>query len=882
MPCTEILDEKFRFVKTLLLDAAKSGLVGWPEYKLPTSSKKQHPEHEKNTAHRGRRQKPASNMKKYTFEPTMEAGVLSLKSSKRKTRLMKLELKFLLFTFFTCHFLSAQNSLSGTVKDGKNKDIYFATIALYNQADSTVAGAGSSDENGFFEIKNIKDGTYYLEASMLGYVPFIQCDIIFPENNGQALKIKLEEDSKILATVEVTAKLPLLEQKADRLVVNVENNLTSINGSLLDVMKKVPGMLVVGDKLQMAGQQNVTILINGKTTKYMDVQALLKDMPGDNIKKVEVIHQPGAEFEAEGTGPIINIILKKNSLFGTNGSISQGVAKGENWKYRTSLFLSHYQGSMNVHGSLGYRDTPYFDEMHIVRNVQGDIYDQLSTDPGFSKSYRADIGLDWDVTDQHKIGFSSRFLDSRSDNLIVNKTRINYLDEEKTDEELVTENQFDDTWRLLTFNPYYTFEIDTNGHQFDFDFNFVKIKNDGLNILTPEELNGNGFYQRLRYSQPGDTKIYATKLDYTYPFSDDIKMQIGGKYSDASLDNDLGSFVENIDGEWVENVFQSNHFIFDETILAGYGKLTWQKNKWSGTMGLRYEKSNSTGFSVTLDTTLKRDISKLFPSFSLAREITKELGTTFAYSYRIDRPRYSSLNPFVYFLDPFTFEKGNPALRPAFTHSMKFNLTYEKQPFFNVEYKINNNAMVDVTEQDDITGITSLTTVNLESFKIWNISLFFPLDFIPKITGYGGFIANHGAYDSEYLNQKFDRKKWDYTAFLQANFTLPAKIETEVTGWYNSGGQEGIINAGWLYGVDIGLSKKLFNDRLKISFGIENILARYLEADIIYANMDLQLNDRWDGPVYNAQVSYKFGNQHMKKTKNRKGGAAEELRRAQK
>jgi len=122
--------------------------------------------------------------------------------------------------------------------------------------------------------------------------------------------------------VEVVAKVPLLEQRADRMVVNVAKSLTSVNGSLMEIMKKVPGMLVVNGKLSMSGNSNPTILIDGRTTQYMDIQSMLREMPGDNIERIEVIHQPGAEFEASGNGPIINIILKKNKLYGTNGSLT--------------------------------------------------------------------------------------------------------------------------------------------------------------------------------------------------------------------------------------------------------------------------------------------------------------------------------------------------------------------------------------------------------------------------------------------------------------------------------------------------------------------------------------------------------------------------------
>ncbi len=794
---------------------------------------------------------------------------------------MKFHYQLLVAILFASTSLFAQSKISGTINNHQNEGIYFATIALYQQSDSSLISGTATDEKGFFTIENIKAGTYYLETSMLGFSTAKVDNLTFPKDNAKEITLTLSEDATTLSTVEVTAKVPLLEQKADRLVVNVAENVTSLNGSLLDVMKKVPGMLVVGDKLKMAGQPNVTILLNGKSTKYMDVQSLLKDMPGHNIQKVEVIHQPGAEFDAEGTGPIINIILKKNSLFGTNGNISVGVAKGEDWKHRTVLSLSHYQGKFNIHGSVGYKDYPYYDEMKLTRRIGNDIYDQQSIDPYENQAFNATLGIDWDLTKRQKIGFSSRYFDWSSDNLITNTTNINYADEEVQDLKLITKNTKEETWKMRTFNPYYRFEIDTLGQKIDFDVNLVSITNGGGNTLTSQELNHGVNFPSQQYLQPGQTDIITTQFDYTYPFSNTFKVQLGVKYSHADLDNDLQAADENEEGNWVNNPLQSNHFLFDEEVKAAYAKLSFNKDKWAGTAGLRYEDSQSKGYSITLDTTLTRDISKLFPSASLSREITKELGTTVAYSYRIDRPNYGSLNPFVYYLDPFTSERGNPSLAPAFTHSMKFNLTYEKQPFFNVEYKVTNDAMVEVTEQDDASGETFLTEVNLESFKNLNITLMFPIEF-KGVEGYGAIIANHGKYDSKYLDQDFFRSKWDYTAYLQAEFMLPGKITSEVTGWYNSGGQEGIVNASWLYGVDVGFSRKFLDDKARISLGVENILARFMHAEIRYANMDIDLYNRWDGPVFNFQFTYKFGNQHIKSKKGRRSSAADELNRAQK
>ena len=173
---------------------------------------------------------------------------------------MKFHYQLLVAILFATSSLIGQSKISGTINNHQNEGIYFATIALYQQSDSSLVKGTATDEEGFFIIDNIKDGTYFLETSMLGFATTKVKNLNFPADNGKEITLTLSEDATTLSTVEVTAKVPLLEQKADRLVVNVAENVTSLNGSLLDVMKKVPGMLVVGDKLKMAGQPNVCLL----------------------------------------------------------------------------------------------------------------------------------------------------------------------------------------------------------------------------------------------------------------------------------------------------------------------------------------------------------------------------------------------------------------------------------------------------------------------------------------------------------------------------------------------------------------------------------------------------------------------------------------------
>ncbi|MEE9439821.1 MAG: outer membrane beta-barrel protein [Saprospiraceae bacterium] len=774
-----------------------------------------------------------------------------------------------------------QNTLTGEVVDDTQKPIFFATIALYNQTNDKMIKAVSSDDNGAFTISNIKAGEYYIQCNMLGYKE-LKIDDIKIGTSTKPLLLTLETDAAILSTVEITSRLPLLEQKADKLIVNVENNMTNTNGSLLDVMKKVPGMIVINDRLSMAGAGSPTILLNGKSTQYVDIQALLRDMPGDNIKKVEIIHQPGAEYEASGSGPIINIILKKNVLFGTNGAISIGVGKGELWDYTTGINLSHYAGNINITGGLGYSQNAYLERLYIKRklsginsNVDGE-YIQNNNEEATPTTYRANVRIDWDVTPKHRIGVETKYFDNNNERVANSNTNIQLLN--NNDYKLSTINDLSSSWQYANINPYYIFEIDTLGQKLEFDANFAKFSRQGNNTLAITNM-GNNEFESFRYNQPGLNNIFATALDYVKPINKVFDLKVGVKYSQASLDNNSISEQLDNNGTWQNNISQSNHYLFAEDIYAGYGKLEFTSNGWSGTAGLRYEVSKSIGNSITLDSILTRDIKQLFPSFSISKKLGV-LTPTVSYSYRIDRPRYSSLNPFVYYLDPFTYTIGNPNLRPELTHSAKFTLSYGGQPFFNVEYRKSKDAIVEITRQEPNNEQASKSELNFDNQNIFNTSLFFPLSFVPGLDGYAGVILAHNEFDSPFDGAVFSVKRWSYTAVAQANFKLPGDINSEISGWYASGQQEGIMDAEYLYGVSLGVSKKLLNNKAKISLGVEDLFNRFFHAKVKH-QQDLNIISEWQAPVVSAKFTYKFGNQHLKSKSKKTSSASDVLKRAQ-
>ena len=791
-------------------------------------------------------------------------------------------MKIIYFSFLLCctFSLSAQYSVSGNLKNEQGEIIEFANIVLYEVAEDKLVKGVTTDATGNFKIEKIKSGNFYLKAMMLGYTDFQSEAFTLDENStSHTINLVINSEAQTLDAVEVVAKVPLLEQRADRMVVNVAKSLTSVNGSLMEIMKKVPGMLVVNGKLSMSGNSNPTILIDGRTTQYMDIQSMLREMPGDNIERIEVIHQPGAEFEASGNGPIINIILKKNKLYGTNGSVRAGIGKATRWRYNGGINLNVRQGKLNFTGGAGYSYNAFEEGLLVDRVQNGNRFISDNQTPFDPKTYRANVGVDYYLTKKHTVGVGFRTTGSNNDRINTNITEIEYADGSPSTL-LATDNDLTRNWDYNRVNAYYAWEIDTLGQKLEIDGNFATFGRNATSLVQTTNKTGDDVnFSDVKNDQPGDTKIYTAKVDYTKPLSKEVQLQFGGKISRADLDNDLQSFYFE-DDIWKNNIFQSNHYLFEEDIAAVYSKLSFSIGKWEGTAGLRYEDSRSEGYSITLDSTNTRNIKKLFPSASLSRELTEQLALSLAYSYRIERPQFYSLNPFVRYMDPFTLERGNPLLRPELSHSTKLSLAFENQPFFSLEYVKTNNIISLVTQQNEQSQ-TEAFDDNLDSYRKIGGSLFFPLSFIPGLDGYGGFMLFNEEYrDATRAGNLFNSNRWNFTSFLQANFKLPGEIKAEVSGWYTGGGQDGIIQYGPMYGVSAGLQRSFLDKKLDVSFSFDDIFNRFFHGKLAYDDLNADILSTWNNKIVSMRVSYKFGNQFMQKKKSRRNSAQEEVNRA--
>lgn len=773
--------------------------------------------------------------------------------------------------------LRAQGTVDGQIITEGGQPAEFVNVMLLAAKDSTLAHMDLSDTRGGYVFKDVEAGDYRLKITGIGFADHLSEAFTLADKATKTLPVvRLTTMVTTLDAVEVVARKPLLEQQAGKLVVNVDQNITGQGGSVTDLLKKVPGLVVVNDRVSMAGRQGVAIHIDGRPTKFMDIQALLNEMPADNISRIEVISQPGAAYDAEGIGGIINIVLKKNAIFGTNGSVTTGFGYGELPKYRINTNLNHRSGPWNLNFAAGYNRREGLERLDLERILPDRTFAQRSKEIYKPNSYYLNTSADYDINDRHRIGIAA------NGNYTANQVAGTNTTEETTPEgamlqQFTSLRSTDRTWRSITTDAFYDWEIDTTGQKLSINANFADYRRTAANSLMTNIAD----FPDRRNQQPATTNIYAAQIDYKKPLTKQWNMESGLKASNTRLDNRQDAEVL-LDGTWERDVISST-FDYSEDIYAAYTNLAYSKGEWQANIGLRYEDSKATGYSVNYlgqDSTVNINISRFFPSLSLTTPFVGNLGTSWSYSHRIQRPAYFDLNPFRDFLDPLTSSKGNPFLVPELTHSGQFSLTYEKQPFFNLSYDYTQDVLTEVIEQDDATGEAFQTNVNLDKYIRYGGSLFFPLDFIAKpISGYGGFMLFYHDYQSDFLNQDYLQNQWTTNAFLQVNVNLPKDWKLEVTGWMQGAGLDGIIRFETFYGLDAGLQKKFLDDKLRVQFSADGIVQKFFEGKVTYANLNYNLLSAWEAPVFQTRITWNFGNQNLEGREKRKAASETERER---
>jgi outer membrane receptor protein involved in Fe transport len=602
-----------------------------------------------------------------------------------------------LFATTTQSFAQTKATASGIVKDNTAKALQHVTVSLLAAKDSSLVKADITDADGKFQIASANAGKFLLSYSIIGFEKkFSQS---FDLQNGQSFTaepVSLELAAKKLQDVTVTSRKPMIEIKADKTIFNVESSINATGSNALELLQKSPGIQVDNNEnISMKGKTGVKIYIDGKMTQLdsKDLAAYLKSINSNDIEAIEMISNPSAKYDASGNAGIVNIRLKKNKKFGTNGSVNTSFVQGITPKGNGSVNLNYRDKKVNLFSNVGGGVGMYENDLNLYRIQKDSIYDQNSENKNNSKNLNVKAGADYFIDSKSTIGVL--VTSSFSDNTWTSNSRTDvfYQPNGQFIKSLQAFNTVPGNRTNMNSNINYRY-ADTSGKEINFDADYGLFRGKGSSYQPNYYLDKNGapLYQVInRNNTPTNIDIYTSKIDVELPKWKG-KLGYGAKFSYVKTGNAF-EFFNDINGTTVKQLSKSNSFTYKENVNAAYVNYQRQfSKKWSLQTGLRVEQTNSEGVLtrddglVQADNTVKKDYINLFPSAAITWNVNEKNTLNLTYSRRIDRPSYQDLNPFESKLDELTYEKGNAFLRPQYTDNIELSHTFKNSITTTVGY----------------------------------------------------------------------------------------------------------------------------------------------------------------------------------------------------
>lgn len=799
---------------------------------------------------------------------------------------MRTHLKFLLPLFFLllikASAFSQTTKLSGSIlgaTDGKT--IEFASVALIHLPDSARAALGMSNEKGLFSFENIKPGSYLIKVIAVGYERSESKNFELGSTAMVLPALKLNPSVKTLKEVGITAKTPLIEQQADRTVLNVEQ-LNTAGDNALDVLKRAPGVkLDKDDNIILKGKSGVNVMIDGKMS-YMsglELSTYLKSLPGSVMSKVELISNPPSSFDAAGSAGIINIKLKRNKLQGFNGNASIGAGYGEYGKGYGSTNINYNIGKISTYARFSYGYYNSFNRLTMNRNIAGEQFNQLNFWHPITKSSNYAVGADYFINDRHTVGVlwkgSSAPYTTNSES-----NSVNYNTAQQKMGSVESKNPQDNTAGNYAINLNYRFKIDTTGRELGFDLDQVNYDNSKteqyFNSYFDAAESRIGEVINLRNKGFGDVNIYALKIDYVHPLSKTLKAEAGYKSSWVKTNNDV-RFDSLKTAAWVNDPKRTNRFSYRENINALYVSFSQSFKQLELKAGLRAEQTLGDGASSGSEEKIDRKYWQLFPTFFASWKVNENHQIQGSYSRRINRPSYSDLNPFAFYSDPYTALKGNPLLLPSFSNNIELNYHIKSFRVFTLSYAKSTDEISSVIYQNDQTKESISMEENLGRAQNLYLATGSPFDLTKWWNNNTELSLAYDDVKSAVQGGSYNSHKFSWSVNSEQTFTLPKDLQLTYAVYYSSPSVSGLFRSLESYGMNVSARKTFMNKKATISLKLNDIFdTNKFRANLRYNNVNTYWQNQWESRKINLSLSYKFGNMKVKNARSRSTGTADE------
>lgn len=789
--------------------------------------------------------------------------------------------------------------ITGTLGDTvTKKGVEFASLALFKLPDSTLVSGVMSDEAGNFRIENVSNGNFYLKIKSLEYKETVISSIaITPEKSTLLLgNIWLSNGQKILDEVEIVEYTEVLETNLDKKIINVEKDLTSTGGTALDLMKNVPSASVdVDGNVSLRGNTGVRILIDGRPST-MDPATLLQQLPASMVKQIEIITNPSAKYDPDGVTGIINIVTKKNTRTGFNGSFQVNAGTGstqprggmDNFtinKYSFNTSLNYKTKKWNFFGSYDGRSTTRWNANNSSRDLfTSDSTNSVVQDGGkmrYNTNHSAKFGIDWQINDNNVISITGNVRTEKGDgdetqdyyqyydeeNFIARYQRGIYQtnNEFNYDGSIDYKKTFERKGRELTANASYS----SNEREQLADIDEIYLNPD-LSPSAQTPLN------ESLTELSGNAQI-TSQIDYIHPMKKESagRIETGAKMIVRTLYQDLNVITNNTPtGEVITDESRSNRFEFNDQVYSTYliyGN-SFKKLKYQG--GLRFEQSFMQSKQVTLNTEYNRAFYNFFPSVHTRYALTDKHELTASYSRRVQRPGIRQLNPYPDYTDKLNYRIGNPYLYPEFTNSFEAGHAYINRGFMfstTLFYRKTNDQIYRFRTIDTTTGISVVNQINLGTIESFGAEWIYN----HPITKWLRVNSNFSTYytiiraDSDLGNSQ--NENFAYTARGTLNITSPGKIEWQLTGSYRSAmvTAQGIMRP--MYNLDFGVKRDFLEKRLSVSFRISDIFNNLRFAiDMNTPQFRSSNIYKWETRVANLTIQYNINNTNASERRDKK------------
>ncbi len=797
-------------------------------------------------------------------------------------------------------YLQAQ--IKGTVLDDTSAPLAFVNVLLLHPSDSSLVAGALTDDAGQFQLDTKSSGEYLLGLRAIGYQSWYSTPFNWSGDDG--LKdfgaIQLSAGAIELEGLEVRATKSLFQQQMEGTVINVQSSVMNRGNSVLQVLERSPGVFIDqrNANISLNGQSGVQVMINGKLLRLppAEVIGMLNGMSADNIDKIELLTTPSARYDVDGSAGMINIVLKKNTAQGTNGSMSMSGGHGWGPKAAGSLNFNHRRNQLNIHGSYAYAyDDTFYDfsaiGSEIVPVLGGNVdFDFSNKTDQLIRSHNATLGLENSFANDLTIGGSLSWQGSRNESTIENLTQYDIEPDSFLRAEIGINT--DNRWQNTIASLFIEKKLGKSG-QLNINTDYLYYHNENpsqaLSLFFDRKdqqvfPEGSIYANDIRGSNNTNMHIGVVQVDYTQDVRSWLRLETGlkGTYSETT---NIGQ-LERREGEnWVPDTRTTTTIDVREKIGAAYALLQMQFDpKTSMNLGVRYAFWDQEFSAANLD----RRLGQFFPSIFLSRELSPDNQLRLAYTKRITRPDYNDLASYLVYNGPISVFTGNSQLQPTITNTLKLSwqhqvynfaiqLQEETLPIARYQIVENSNSNLVIVAPQNVNYQRSLnfqTNIPVTLNKWWSVNL-------------GGMM---GWRQFEVSYTQVPKKHTYFAGNLYGNqtITLPGGWSFEVSGWYNTGHYNGSVRLEGFGMLNAGLKKQLSGDRGSFQLTLTDIL-RSMEVISYYGDLTKEAFNAVSRVHYHAEsanarilrLSYfrSFGNRKLKKSKQRQSGASEERSR---